>query len=73
MKTLTLINDIVNVTFNYCVELLFLIADICGTTYEMINIIIFVIGMPGLLLAQFLLIIFLLGKINNKKIYLNNK
>jgi hypothetical protein len=62
MDTLALINNIVNVTFNYCVELLFLIADLFGITYEMINFIIFVIGMPAIILTQFFYIIFLVGK-----------
>jgi len=55
-------NNLVNLTFNYCVELLFLVADLCGTTYEMVNIILFVIGMPAILVIQFVIIVFLLGK-----------
>jgi len=66
MDITALINNIVNVTFNYCVELLFLIADLCGITYEMINIILFVIGMPVVIFAQFCYIIFLLG--NDQKL-----
>jgi len=68
MDITALINNIVNVTFNYCVELLFLIADLCGITYEMINIILFVIGMPVVIFAQFCYIIFLLGKRSKTKL-----
>ena len=73
MDITALINNIVNVTFNYCVELLFFLADLCGITYEMVNIIIFVIGMPALILAQFFYIIFLLGKKSNGTIKVENQ
>ena len=45
----------INKIFNYCESLLYDWADILGISYELLNIIIFVIGYP--LLVLFLLVI----------------
>jgi len=42
----------IDVTFNYCVRLLYQIADMMGITYEEINVWLFVILMPAILLLS---------------------
>lgn len=44
------LNTLNNALFNWCVDVLIYIAEITGTTYEIANIVIFVIGMPGLII-----------------------
>jgi hypothetical protein len=64
---LQIINEIVNTTFVYCVDLLFLVADLLGTTYEMINIVLFVILFPLVMVIQSYYIVYLRGKIYKLK------
>ena len=53
----------VDIIFYWCVDFLALLADITGTTYEWINILIFIIGYPIFVLILLLIIYF-----QNKKI-----
>ena len=47
---------LINLTFNYCVDAMIWLAAYSGTTYQFVNIVLFVIGMPGIIVLQFLLI-----------------
>lgn len=60
-----MINDI----FDFCVRLLYLIAEITGSTYEEINVIIFVFLLPTVIALLFIAIIIQRRKI----IQLKNK
>ena len=54
--------------FYLCVDFLVLLAKVTGTTYELINIIIFIIGYP-----LFVIFLFLIIYLQNKKIKKLNK
>ncbi len=59
----------VNYLFYLCVDILVWIAELTGTTYELVNIVIFVIGYPLFVILLLFVIYF-----QNKKIYrLENK
>ena len=55
----------VNSIFYWCVDFLALLAKLTGTTYEWINILIFIIGYPVFVLILFLIIYFQNKKIKN--------
>jgi hypothetical protein len=50
----------IDVTFNYCVRLLYDIAGMIGITYEEINVWLFVIGLPFILTVSLALNFWLL-------------
>ena len=56
----------IDVTFDWCIQLLLNIADYLGITYEEINIWLFVIILPLLLFLSFALNIYLLFFQKNK-------
>ena len=45
----------IDVTFNYCVKLLYELAHAIGITYEEINVWLFVIALPSVLLCSLVL------------------
>ena len=55
----------VDYLFYLCVDILAWLANATGTTYELVNIIIFVIGYPIFLILLLLIIYFQRKKINN--------
>ena len=55
----------VNFIFYWCVDFLALLAELTGTTYEWINILMFIIGYPIFVLILFLIIYFQNKKIKN--------
>ena len=55
----------VDIIFYWCVAFLALLAELTGTTYEWINILIFIIGYPVFVLILFLIIYFQNKKIKN--------
>ena len=55
----------VDIIFYWCVDFLAKLAAIFGTTYEWINILIFIIGYPLFVLFLFLIIYFQHKKIKN--------
>ena len=55
----------VDIIFYWCVDFLAKLAAIFGTTYEWINILIFIIGYPVFVLILFLIIYFQNKKIKN--------
>ena len=55
----------VNFIFYWCVDFLAMLAVAFGTTYEWINILIFIIGYPVFVLILFLIIYFQNKKIKN--------
>ena len=60
----------VDYLFYLCVDILAWLANATGTTYELVNIIIFVIGYPIFVILLLLIIYFQRKKINNLR---NNK
>ena len=54
----------VNYLFYLCVDILVWIAELTGTTYELVNIVIFVIGYPLILILLLFIIYFQNKKIN---------
>ena len=66
--SLTIQNNITNKIFYKCVELLEIWAEALGISYELINIIIFIIGYP-----LFVLVLLLIIKSQRKKIWLLEK
>ena len=62
--SLTILNNLVNKIFYKCVELLEIWAEALGISYELINIIIFIIGYPLFVLGLLLII-----KSQRKKIW----
>ena len=66
--SLTILNNLVNKIFYKCVELLEIWAEALGISYELINIIIFIIGYP-----LFVLVLLLIIKSQRKKIWLLEK
>tara|TARA_B100001029_G_C14609170_1_gene208082 strand:+ start:33 stop:221 length:189 start_codon:yes stop_codon:yes gene_type:complete len=55
----------VDYLFYLCVDILAWLANATGTTYELVNIIIFVIGYPIFVILLLLIIYFQRKKINN--------
>ena len=55
----------VDIIFYWCVDFLAKLAAVFGTTYEWINILIFIIGYPVFVLILFLIIYFQNKKIKN--------
>ena len=53
----------INYLFYLCVDILVWIAELTGTTYELVNIVIFVIGYPLFVILLFLIIYFQYKKI----------
>ena len=49
---------IVNITYDVCVEILFIIADITGFSYREINVIIFCIMLPTIFVIMALIIFY---------------
>lgn len=56
-------NDWIEVTFDWCVNLLYLIAQRLGVTYEEVNVWLFVVTLPTLLLTSIIINICLALKI----------
>ena len=54
----------VNYLFYLCVDILVWIAELTGTTYELVNIVIFVIGYPLVVILLLFVIYFQNKKIN---------
>ena len=54
----------VNYLFYLCVDILVWIAELTGATYELVNIVIFVIGYPLILILLLFIIYFQNKKIN---------
>ena len=54
----------VNYLFYLCVDILVWIAELTGTTYELVNIVIFVIGYPLFVILLLFVIYFQNKKIN---------
>lgn len=57
----------IDLIFYFCVDLLRVSAQMLGTTYEAVNVWLFVVILPLALLLSGLLNIFLLGKVSSKK------
>ena len=53
----------INYLFYLCVDILVWIAEFTGTTYELVNIVIFVIGYPLFVILLFFIIYFQYKKI----------
>ena len=62
----------VNYIFYWCVEFLYSLAKLLGTTYEMINIIIFIIGYP-LFVILLIFIIFYQNRKIKKLIHIKDR
>ena len=62
--SLTISNNFINKVFNKCVDILEWSAETIGISYELINIIIFVIGYP-----IFVVVLLLIIKSQRKKIW----
>ena len=62
----------INYLFYLCVDILVWIAELTGTTYELVNIVIFVIGYPLFVILLLLIIYFQYKKIKRieSKFYL---
>ena len=58
----------IDLIFYFCVDLLRVSAQMLGTTYEAVNVWLFVVILPLALLLSGLLNIFLLGKVSNRNI-----
>ena len=61
--SLTILNNITNKIFYKCVELLEIWAEALGISYELINIIIFIIGYPLFVILLLFIIYFQYKKI----------
>ena len=55
--------DFINKVFDYCVDLLYYIGDITGISYEAINIWLFIIIQPTIIIIMLFYIIYLRKKI----------
>jgi hypothetical protein len=58
----------IDVTFDWCVRLLYQVAQLFGITYEEINVWLFVIVFPLFFIGQSLLIMVLLMKLKRRKV-----
>jgi hypothetical protein len=58
----------IDVTFDWCVRLLYQVAQLFGITYEEINVWLFVIVFPVFFIGQSLLIMILLMKLKRRKL-----
>ena len=56
----------IDITFDYCVRLLYQVAGMMGITYEEINVWLFVIILPAILLFSFTLSLYFILRINQK-------
>ena len=56
----------IDITFDYCVTLLYQVADIMGITYEEINVWLFVIITPALMLISLMLNLYFILQLNRK-------
>lgn len=56
----------IDLIFYFCVRLLEHLAVLLGTTYEAINVWIFVVGYPIVLLVSVMLNMYLIGKVRSK-------
>jgi len=62
--SLTILNNFIDIVFYKCVDILEWLAESIGMSYELINIIIFVIGYP-----IFVVVLLLIIKSQRKKIW----
>ena len=58
----------IDITFDYCVRLLYQVVGMMGITYEEINVWLFVIILPAILLFSFTLNLYFILRLNQKKI-----
>ena len=56
----------IDITFDYCVTLLYQVAGMMGITYEEINVWLFVIILPTILLFSFTLNLYFILRLNQK-------
>ena len=56
----------IDITFDYCVRLLFQVAGMMGITYEEINVWLFVIILPTIMLFSFTLNLYFILRLNKK-------
>ena len=56
----------IDITFDYCVRLLYQVAGMMGITYEEINVWLFVIILPAILLFSFTLNLYFILRLNQK-------
>jgi len=56
----------IDITFDYCVTLLYQVAGMMGITYEEINVWLFVIILPAILLFSFTLNLYFILRLNQK-------
>ena len=56
----------IDITFDYCVRLLYQVAGMMGITYEEINVWLFVIILPTILLSSFTLNLNFILRLNQK-------
>ena len=56
----------IDLIFYFCVKLLQHLAALLGTTYEAVNVWIFVVGYPIVLLVSVMLNMYLIGKVRSK-------
>ena len=56
----------IDITFDYCVRLLYQFAGMMGITYEEINVWLFVIIFPAILLFSFTLNLYFILRLNQK-------
>ena len=56
----------IDITFDYCVRLLYQVAGMMGITYEEINVWLFVIILPTILLSSFTLNLYFILRLNQK-------
>ena len=56
----------IDITFDYCVRLLYQFAGMMGITYEEINVWLFVIILPTILLFSFTLNLYFILRLNQK-------
>ena len=56
----------IDITFDYCVRLLYQVAGMMGITYEEINVWLFVIILPAILLFSFTLNLYFIFQLNQK-------
>ena len=56
----------IDITFDYCVRLLYQVAGMMGITYEEINVWLFVIILPTIMLFSFTLNLYFILRLNQK-------
>ena len=56
----------IDITFDYCVRLLYQVAGMMGITYEEINVWLFVIILPIIMLFSFTLNLYFILRLNQK-------